>query len=154
MYIALDVFSGGMSGVVKASFTNLSMGVIVAMALDHTIGAILGVLVGIAMLKLRWVDCENWDIFAVMERRTGKPKTRAPKTRKADRLVSSEYREREKATGKKKEKGRAARPQSAEDRSAAALQSFRHHLELGESEAALAVYRKARGSALGWQPPE
>ncbi len=92
MYIALDVFSGGMSGVVKASFTNLSMGVIVAMALDHTIGAILGILVGIAMLKLRWVDCENWDIFAVMERRAGKPKSRVPKTRKADRLVSSEYR--------------------------------------------------------------
>ena len=108
MYIALDVFSGGMSGVVKASFTNLSMGVIVAMALDHTIGAILGVLVGIAMLKLRWVNCENWDIFAVMERRAGKPKSRVPKTRKADRLVSSEFRDGEKATGKKKGKGRSA----------------------------------------------
>ena len=46
------------------------------MELDHTFGAILGMIVGAAMLKLGWVDCENWDLFAVLERRAGQPAER------------------------------------------------------------------------------
>jgi membrane associated rhomboid family serine protease len=153
MYIALDVFTGGLSGILKASITNLSPGVIIALELDHTFGAILGILVGAAMLKLGWVDCENWDIFAVLGRRTGKPKSREPRTRKSRRLVSSEYRTHEKSRSKRKDKGRGAEP-SGEDRSGIVLQSLRRHLELGETEAALAVYHKARRSPSGWQPPE
>ena len=85
MYIALDVLTGGMSGVLKASLTNLPPGVIVAMALDHTFGAILGIIVGAAMVKLHLVDCENWDLFAVMERRAGRPRDKEPRTKKAAR---------------------------------------------------------------------
>jgi membrane associated rhomboid family serine protease len=154
MYIALDVFTGGLSGVLKASLTNLSPGVIVAMALDHTFGAILGMIVGAAMLKLGLVDCENWDLFAVLERRTGRPKGLEPKTKRADRLVSSEYRTRKKRGSKRKDKGAASGVGSVEDRSAAALRSLRNHLELGETEVALAVYQKARRVSAGWQPPE
>jgi membrane associated rhomboid family serine protease len=150
MYIALDIFSGGLSGVVRASLTNLSRGVIVAMALNHTTGALVGILLGAAMVKLNWVDCENWDLFAVLERRTGRPKSREPKTRKADRLVSSEYRTEEPSRAKKKGQGE----RSAEDRAAARLRTFRQHLETGETETALAVYQKARRSPSGWQPPE
>jgi hypothetical protein len=36
------------------------------------IGVVIGFGVGVAMLKLRWVDCENWDLFAVMAGREGK----------------------------------------------------------------------------------
>jgi membrane associated rhomboid family serine protease len=153
MYIAVDVFSCGLSGVLKASLTNLSTGVIIAMELDHTFGAILGILVGVAMLKLGWVDCESWDLFAALERRTGRPKGRETKTRKSKWMMSAEYRTTEKPRAKKKDKGRGG-PPSFEDRSAVVLRSFRGHLELGETEAALAVYHKARRSATGWQPPE
>ena len=34
-------------------------------SLLHLIGAALGFGVGAAMLRLRWVDCENWDLFAL-----------------------------------------------------------------------------------------
>jgi membrane associated rhomboid family serine protease len=153
MYIALDVFSGGLSGVLRANLTSLSPGVIVATELDHTFGAILGILVGAAMLKLGWVDCENWDLFAVLQRRTGRPKGRETKTRKSKRLMSSDYRMSEKRRARKKDKGRGG-AQSLEDRSAVALRALRGHLELGETEAALAVYQKARRSPTGWRPPE
>ncbi len=32
----------------------------------HLVGAALGFAVGVVMLKRNWVDCENWDLFAVM----------------------------------------------------------------------------------------
>src|SRR5262249_6251212 len=153
LYIALDVFSGGLSGVLKASLTNLSPAIIIAMELDHAIGALLGVAVGTAMLKLGWVDCENWDLFAVLERRTGKPKGREPRTRKAEHLVSSDYRKTDRRLSRSKRKDPKG-VESVEDRPAAMLRSLRGHLELNETEAALAAYRKARRSSTGWQPPE
>jgi hypothetical protein len=154
MYIALDVLTGGMSGVVRASLTNLPPGVIVAMALDHTFGAILGIIVGAAMVKLHLVDCENWDLFAVMERRTGRPRDKEPRTKRANRLVSSEYRPREKRKSRRSDKSGSGGVQSVEDRSTALVHSMRHHLEVGEPEAALAVYHKARRSNPAWNPPE
>ena len=153
LYIALDVFSGGLSGVMRASLTNLPPMVIVAVELDHTFGAILGIAAGAAMLKLGWVDCENWDLFAVLERRTGKPKGSDTKTKKSRRMGSSDDRLREKPRAKKKERGRGE-ARSPEDHAAGVLRALRGHLELGETEAALAVYQKARRSPTGWQPPE
>lgn len=156
MYIALDVFTGGLSGVLRASLTDLSPGVIVAMALDHTFGAILGIVLAAAMLKLRWVDCENWDIFAVMGRRAGRPKgskTRKSSSKRAERLLAGGSRATAKSRAGKKDRGQE-KTGSGEDRQAAALRALRGHLEMGEIEAALAVYRKARRSPEGWQPPE
>ena len=34
--------------------------------LGHLIGAAIGFGVGVVLLKQRWVDCQNWDLFAVM----------------------------------------------------------------------------------------
>ncbi len=154
LYIGLDVLTGGMSGVVRASLTNLPPAMIVALALDHTFGAILGIVVAALMLKLRLVDCENWDIFAVFERRAGKPRERG-KTRKADRLVSSEYREREpkqRRRGRKSSSGGPSEPE--EDRGVVLSRRLRQHLDHREPEAALAVYHKGRRSVDGWQPGE
>jgi membrane associated rhomboid family serine protease len=33
----------------------------------HLLGAVLGFAVGVLMLKRNWVDCENWDLFAVLK---------------------------------------------------------------------------------------
>ena len=123
MYITLDVLTGGMSGVLRASLTNLSPAVIVAMALDHTVGAILGMIVGAVMVKLSLVDCENWDLFAVLERRAGKPKSKEPRTKRAAHRVSSEFRKPAKRRSKRDSEDGASGGRSVEDRSAAMLRS-------------------------------
>lgn len=156
MYIALDVFTGGLSGVMRASLTNLSSGVIVAMALDHTFGAILGVVIAVAMLRLGWVDCEDWDLFAVLQGRAGRPKdtkTRRSASKRARRWLDPENRGGGKSRGGKGAKGREGSG-SPEERAAAMLRAFRGHLELRETEAALAVYQKARRAACAWGPPD
>lgn len=43
---------------------------------------------------------------------------------------------------------------SIEDNSAAALRALRLHLEMGEIEAALSVYKNSRARIDGWQPQE
>ncbi len=131
LFIALDVFDAGLSSMMRAGFTNLTTLEIIVMALEHTIGATLGILVGMAMVKLKWVDCENWDLFAVWERRTGRPKSRGPKTKKAEHIVSSEYRAPEKPRARKKDEGNAGEVRSVEDRAAARLRSMRQHLAGG-----------------------
>ncbi len=40
-------------------------GMAMSSAVLHLMGAALGLAVGIVMLKLDWVDCENWDLFSV-----------------------------------------------------------------------------------------
>ena len=35
----------------------------------HLMGAAFGFALAVAMLKLRWVDCENWDLFSVWKGR-------------------------------------------------------------------------------------
>ncbi len=42
-------------------------------AMLHLIGAFWGFAIGIALLKLKWVDCENWDLFAVWNGTYGDP---------------------------------------------------------------------------------
>ncbi|MFH5804860.1 rhomboid family intramembrane serine protease [Alienimonas sp. DA493] len=39
----------------------------VSSAFLHTMGAVVGGAAGVALLKLGWVDCENWDLFAVLK---------------------------------------------------------------------------------------
>ncbi len=91
LYIVLDVFTSGMSGVIRASLTDHSSGAIVALALEHTLGAILGFVLGVALLKLKLVDCENWDLFAVLEGRAGLSKKQASKLKRPSRPVSVEF---------------------------------------------------------------
>jgi membrane associated rhomboid family serine protease len=38
----------------------------------HLLGALVGLIFGVGMLKLNLVDCENWDFFAVLQKREGK----------------------------------------------------------------------------------
>lgn len=42
-------------------------------AFGHLVGAFWGTGIGVAMLKLGWVDCENWDLFALWNGRLGQP---------------------------------------------------------------------------------
>ncbi len=60
-YIAEQFFWAWLSG--------FSMG----SAFVHLVGAFWGAGIGVAMLKLGWVDCENWDLFALWSGRLGQP---------------------------------------------------------------------------------
>lgn len=60
-YIAEQLFWAWLSG--------FSMG----SSLGHLVGAFLGAGLAVAMLKLDWVDCENWDLFALWSGRLGQP---------------------------------------------------------------------------------
>jgi len=51
-------------------------------AILHMSGAVIGLLVGIAFVKLHWVDCEGWDIFAVMTGTVGEKSERKTKKKK------------------------------------------------------------------------
>lgn len=55
--------------VLSAWWNHFSMG----SAMGHLIGAFWGFGIGIALLKLRWVDCENWDLFAIWNGSYRKP---------------------------------------------------------------------------------
>ncbi len=60
-YVALQVLS--------AWWNHFSMG----SAMGHLIGAFWGFGIGIALLKRHWVDCENWDLFAIWNGTYRKP---------------------------------------------------------------------------------
>jgi membrane associated rhomboid family serine protease len=153
-YIALDVLTSSLTGIFMANVLNRSTGAILAVVLDHAVGAVLGFALAVVLLKLKWVDCENWDIFAVMEGRHGQSKAAARKANARAHLVSAEYRRA--STPKQKKKGKKARGavSSMEDASTHALRTLRRHLELGEVEAAVAVYQKSSRSITAWQPDE
>ena len=106
------------------------------------------------LLKLDLVDCENWDLFAVLQGRQGKSKKQAQKPRVVPHRVSVEFDR--PAGAKKKRKARSAAPRvkSIEDPSAAALRTMRLHLEQGEAEAALAVFKRSSLKLAGWNPEE
>lgn len=59
------------------------VGFTVSTALLHMSGAVLGLAVGITFLKREWVDCEGWDLFAVMAGEEGRTKKKRKRRRKA-----------------------------------------------------------------------
>ena len=115
-------------------------------AVLHLSGAALGFVLATVMLKKDLVDCENWDLYAVMQGRQGVSKE-AAKVRRGPRPVA------EPAPRKKARRAGSGGPASSEDKSAAALRRLRGHLDVNESEAAHDVYATAVRTIPGWQPP-
>ncbi len=139
-YIGMEVFFLALRGFRHSS------------ELAHVGGAVLGFGLAVVLLKLKLVDCENWDLFAVLDGRQGQTKAQARRTRAAARRVPSDHDR--PSRPKKKAKGTARAVTSMEDAEAKALRTMRLHLEMGEFEAALAVYRQSRRAIAGWQPHE
>ena len=129
-------------------------------AMAHLGGTVLGFVVAIVLLKLKLVDCENWDIFAVMQRRQGESKKAARKRRS---MMARPLRDLTRLPGdepkkkKKKGTGKAGGPRgvtSIEDSSAGAIRALRLHLEMAETEAAPAVYKNSRQRHPHWELQE
>jgi membrane associated rhomboid family serine protease len=128
-------------------------------AMSHLNGALLGAGLAVALLRLNLVDCENWDLFAVIEGRQGESRKAATRRRSKMIRPSSELSrfpgdKPKKQTKKKRKKGEPRAVTSIEDRSSGALRNLRLHLEYGEVESALAVYRESMAKISGWQPQE
>jgi hypothetical protein len=134
LYIALEVFL-----VLWAGFA-------ISSALLHLSGAAVGFVLGTILLKKDWVDCENWDLFAVMQRREGRTRQEAARVKRGPAPPP-----RKKVRRAEKE---ADNPKSIEDRNATALRRLRGYLDAGETEAAQGAYDKAMRTVPGWQPPD
>ncbi len=134
LYIALEVF--------EVVFWGAAMGVTPVSAVLHLTGAALGFALGTVLLKLGLVDCENWDLYAVMAGHQGQESGSRPlriKGPKADR---------------KPRRRKDAEATSPEDRGEAATRRLREHLESGSVLEAFAVYDKSVRTIAGWTPAD
>lgn len=59
--------------IVEQLFCAWLSGFSIGSEVGHLVGAFWGAGIGVAMLKLGWVDCENWDLFALWGGRLGQP---------------------------------------------------------------------------------
>jgi membrane associated rhomboid family serine protease len=116
-------------------------------ALLHLSGAALGFVLATVMLKKDWVDCENWDLYAVIQGRKGQSKAEATRARRRTAPAPAPA-----PRKKAKRVQETEAPKSMEDRAAAALRRLRGHLDAGEFEAAFASYDKSVRTIPGWQP--
>jgi membrane associated rhomboid family serine protease len=96
----------------------------------HLMGAFLGLIVGVVMLKKEWVDCENWDVFALWNDRLGEK----PEERKAKKEPV--------AADLPPEVAAAQRETQREN----ALRTFREMIATGNLDAAQAHLHKARAA--------
>lgn len=106
--------------------------VIVTTEVLHLVGAAGGLVVGIAMVKLKWVDCEDYDVFSVLAGR--------------HKLTVEEKRE----EFLKSEEGQALRAKQFEQ----TLSEFQQHLAAGQPLAALAAHRRGKQQFKEWAVPE
>ncbi len=147
-YILVDAVTVALQGMVMASLLDRSRGAVLALVLDHASGAALGFALAVVILKLGLVDCENWDLFAVLRGRQGQSGKQAKKRKLSSHHVSVEFDR--PARSKRKSKGGPRPVKSVEDPAAAALRELRLHLEMNEVEAALAVYRQSIRKFPNW----
>jgi membrane associated rhomboid family serine protease len=118
--------------VVLSAMTMLALGTVWAMTSQmlHLMGAATGFVVGAAMVKWKWVDCENWDLFSVYQNRHLMTREQLA----AEELSSDEA------------KSKLA---SLQDQMRVKLREF---LAAGEAEAALALHRRGRKQfGASWQ---
>lgn len=98
----------------------------------HLVGAGVGLVAGLAMLKLKWVDCEDFDVFSVW---AGKH-TRTEEEKREDFAKSEE--------------GKALRARQF----AQALAEFQQHMAAGQPLGALATHRRSKQHFPEWSLPE
>lgn len=137
-----DMFMSGLTGVG-----------LVGSALGHLSGFFWGFVLGIAMFKLGWVDCEGWDMFVMLRKRfvrgvglDNKAKSPAYLKRRGGKKTARSVAERQ-------EEAEAIAP---EDRASSSLERIRKKLDAGETRAALDLYQKSAPSwkQWGWGMPE
>jgi membrane associated rhomboid family serine protease len=118
-------------------------------ALSHTSGAALGFALGVLILKKGWVDCENWDLFAVIGNRTGKPaveKSNRPLQARRSRADSSESPIASRTVDLDAPGGFS----DLEQRNAGAIQKVERLLGIGDRDAAVRAFDMAARTLPDW----
>jgi membrane associated rhomboid family serine protease len=138
MYIGLQALIVAATGASRTS------------ALYHSGGALVGLVVGTALLKSGLVDCEEWDLFAVMSGRQGRSRSGPVKGKKTVKPRDAEpaASNRPKAEARPKQ----SEPDSLIDAAEAANRRLRRHLDDGDAAGAHAAYDRALRTVAGWQP--
>ncbi len=95
----------------------------------HLLGFVVGAPLGIALLKLGWVDCEGWDFFSVWKGTAGRIKTPAELQQEVEETFA---------------RTDAIREQTAQTEKETALELLREHLQEGRGRIAYAAYEKSR----------
>jgi hypothetical protein len=108
------------------------MGAVITSEIIHVMGAGTGFGLAVAMLRLRWVDCEHYDLFSV---RKGRHQMTEEEHR-AEFLASAE--------------GQAQERQKREQ----AMAEFRTHMAGNQPLAALAAHRRFKQRFDDWRLPE
>ncbi|MHC4550762.1 MAG: rhomboid family intramembrane serine protease [Planctomycetota bacterium] len=101
-------------------------------AMFHVMGAVMGLAIGVHMLKRGWVDCEGWDLFSL--RAHGAPRRRHAAVHGVPRLAAP----------------KAPDPNCALAR---ALVDVREALEAGDAVGADDCCERAQRAAAGWVLP-
>ena len=128
-------------------------GRIMVSELGHLSGAFWGAVVAIALLKARLVDCENWDLFSLWERRQ---KLAQDWKRREARLdyPKNQARERKKSRARVGSSGQAEEPdgdgRSPEIQSAKAVRRIQSLIDAGDVPAALGAYNDAAKTLFNW----
>ncbi len=116
--------------------------------LGHLIGAVIGFGVGIVLLKQRWVDCENWDLFAVMSGTHGS-------TYDLDSYRQTFVEPRRQPSGNSNRMSRLDEEFLFEDKKAArqekVIRKMHSLIEQGKPAAALAQFREHKHLVPAWQ---
>lgn len=94
----------------------------------HLLGAGIGTVIGALMLKLDWVDCEGYDLFAVLGRREGRRRVR-------------------------KEPEEKLTPELVAQRQAMALDQIRHLIDEGQPQLAYAAHQRMQREYVDWSLP-
>jgi membrane associated rhomboid family serine protease len=118
----------------------------VSSAMAHISGAVWGTLIGILMVKMKWVDCENWDIFAVIGGHQGKSKAEIRPSSSRPVIFDKEKEKAHKSKGGNWEK-------TPETRAAESIRKIRKQIEARDPDAVRDAYVNARSNEM-FEPAE
>ena len=129
------------------AFTFLIRGDPMSSGLLHVSGAFWGLWVGILLLKLRWVDCEDYDVFSIVRKRRALREAWRSREARLDRNKAAEQQ------GSRPRRHEEDRPDlSPEERAAKLLARVHKMIEAGDMTAFQAASEKWMGS-LGNRAP-
>lgn len=120
----------------------------------HLSGAFWGAIVSLALLKLKLVDCEGWDILSLWSRNRGLArdwKERGDRHERAAKSLKSSVKTNLK--GKASKRGRDNDEDAdSEARRDAAIQRVQQLIEKGDVAGAVAAYDKSTRTLVNWPP--
>ncbi len=95
----------------------------------HLVGGVVGAAFGVTLLKMDWVDCENWDVFALWQDRLGKPPVE--KVDEPHKSVPTEI--------------------AMHEQNAALTTALKQAIHVGDAAGAARFYRKQREAHSDWK---